>query len=176
MKLLVCLAFFLSSIAFNAPVAYSMSCVTTSVKEEFKEAQFVFVGRVVTATPVSDDYFHYAVKFLIEKQWKGNVQKELMVLIAPSLYEGTPFIKGNQYLIFAYYHHQGLITGGDCGPDRPIEDAGEEIKELDRLSPAPTKEWQYPGKSLIDRSFSDFFISLLISVGLYPTLKHFRKE
>lgn len=172
----MCLTFLLSLIAFNAPVASSRSCVPTSVKEEFKEAQFVFVGTVATITHTSEGDFHYAVKFVIEKQWKGNAQKELMVLISPGLHQGPPFIEGNQYLIFVYRRHQRFVTVGDCGPNRPLEHADKEIKELDCLSRVPAKAWQYPGKGLIERSFSRLFVSLLISVGLYPTLKHFRKE
>jgi hypothetical protein len=60
----------------NAATVSPCSCAGYTERETFRKADYVFLGQVVEIADSGQDYFVYAVKFKVEKQWKGARKAE----------------------------------------------------------------------------------------------------
>lgn len=110
------------------------SCEPRSTNKDFKEANTVFLGQIVEVTQNSDSDFPNAVKFKIEKQWKGTKQSEIVILVAydvPKWCGDLPLSIGMRYIIFSYKEKQALVTYADCGPN--IIATAQAIKKINSL-------------------------------------------
>ena len=134
---LVLAAFLLS---LSAPAAYACSCADFSVRQKFRAADAVFVGKVLELSPTqpSEDFplAMYLVKFEVEKSWKGGLGREVMAVAdfdMPAMCGDLKLAVGESYLIYAPRKKGRLQVLTDCGPNRNVKDAGEEMKRLGRF-------------------------------------------
>ena len=79
MKRTFFLLLFLLFLLVPASEVHPCSCVTSSQREKFRKADYVFLGHVVEISESQVEDFVYAVKFKVEKQWKGSGMAEPIV-------------------------------------------------------------------------------------------------
>jgi hypothetical protein len=119
----------------NAATVSPCSCAGYTEREKFRKADYVFLGQVVEIADSGQDYFVYAVKFKVEKQWKGARKAERIVNFdydTPRMCGDLNLAKGKSFLIYAYRKPEGLISYTDCGPNLQIEDAAGSMKKLNQ--------------------------------------------
>jgi len=136
MRYIVQTALALTLLMFSASIAYSCSCADPSIREKFRAADLVFVGRVIDfkdAPPLKDSIFVYSVTLKVEKIWKGTRKPEITVLWAfdrPGWCNDLPLIKDERYLIYTGREKEGYGVYPDCGPNYFAKYHTEEIKKL----------------------------------------------
>ena len=69
----------LTLILVSTANVYPCSCVNPGQHEKFRKADYVFLGETTEIAESHLEYFVYAVKFKVEKQWKGRKATELIV-------------------------------------------------------------------------------------------------
>ena len=136
-----------------APAVCACSCADPSVREKFRAADAVFLGKVVEMTPFgpTKDFplAMYLVRFEIERRWKGARGREVMAVAdfdQPGWCGDLNLAVGGRFLIYAPREKGRLRVLTDCGPNRNLKYAGEEMKRLGsfwfrsgaRLYPYPT--------------------------------------
>jgi hypothetical protein len=124
---------FLSLLVLSASNAHACSCADPSQREKFRKADYVFLGQVVDIADSNVEDFGYAVKFKIEKQWKGPKMPEPIVDFTydrPGWCGDLNLAKGERFLIYAYREKQNLISYTDCGPNMNVKYAEASIKNL----------------------------------------------
>lgn len=152
LKRLSQLAFTLAIMLGSAPQALACSCADPSVREKFRAADSVFVGSLIEITPTdtAGDFPSAAhlVKFKVEKRWKG-ARTSVIVAVAnydrPGWCGDLSLTAGERYLIYADRQEGRFVVQTDCGPNRNVKNAPEEIKRLNgfwfrlfaRLHPYP---------------------------------------
>jgi hypothetical protein len=119
------------------PAALACSCSDPGVRERFRAADYVFVGRVIEMSPLApDDVSPLAVslvKFSVEGQWKGSKKAEVTAVAdfdMPGMCGDLNLAVGGRYLIYAPVEKGRLLVHADCGPNRVAEYAAGEIKQL----------------------------------------------
>jgi|SRR5581483_3619161 len=120
----------------TAAEVYPCSCGNPSEREKFRKANYVFFGEVTEIADSQLKDFLYAVKFRVEKQWKGPREAELIVNFDfdnPGWCGDMNLTKGKKYLIYAYRKKEGIVSYTDCGPDVKSEYAIASIKKLDNM-------------------------------------------
>jgi len=125
---------FLAVLIGSAPNVSPCSCRDQSEREKFRTADYVFVGQALEIADSNLEYFLYAVKFKVEKQWKGSRTPEQIVNFdfdTPGMCGDLNLEKGKRYLIYAYRKKEGLVSYNDCGPNLKIEHATASMKRLD---------------------------------------------
>jgi len=121
-------------LAGNAPSVYPCSCRGYSEREKYRKADYVFLGEVTEIGDSHLENFVYAVKFKVERQWKGPKQTELTVNFDfdnPGMCGDLNLAKGKTFLIYAYRKKEGIVSYTDCGPNLKGEYAEKSIKKLD---------------------------------------------
>src|SRR3954451_15436154 len=109
MRLVIRTILIFSLLSLSAPLAFSCSCETPSQRKTFRSAKAVFMGKVIQVIMTSSftdktrDY-PYAVKFQVEKSWKGVDKPEITILARAEFLpcEGFRFCEGERYLVYAY--------------------------------------------------------------------------
>jgi hypothetical protein len=119
------------------------------VPEAFSEARAVFIGEVVDIVeprtnnpraPLADRL--YAIKFKIERSWKGVSNQEVVVLSdqgRAGCFSWGSFVKGQRYLVYAERHTPSgaplrkLAVLFSCNRTTLITVATEDLKKLERL-------------------------------------------
>ena len=117
----------------NAADVYPCSCASQSQRERFRKADFVFLGQVTEIADSHLDYFVHAVKFKVERQWKGRKESELIVNFDfdnPGWCGDLNLAQGKQFLVYAYRQSEGVVSYTDCGPNLKAAYAGESMKHL----------------------------------------------
>ena len=116
-------------------VAFSCSCADPSVREKFRQANAVFVGKIVEVKPSAETkadfrYFPQVVTFTVKQQWKGARKPEIVVLVSTD-WQGMcgdlDLIVGESYLIYAHRKNGRLIVHRDCGPSMPLRYAAQDM-------------------------------------------------
>lgn len=133
MKKVVFVLFFSVLFLCQASSALPCSCEGYNEREKFREADYVFLGEVLEIAESDIDYFVYAVKFKVEKQWKGSSKRELIVNFdfdTPGMCGDLNLAKGRSFLIYAYRKKDGIVSYTDCGPNLKTEYAAASIKKL----------------------------------------------
>jgi len=88
----------------HAPAAWSCSCVRSTVAQQFKAAEFVFVG---TSTVVRAD----RATFAVDEIFKGRLPRSVDVGgVGPGASCGVAFDAGGRYTVFAFSTESGLDT------------------------------------------------------------------
>ena len=118
----------------NAAEVYPCSCGNPSQREKLRKADYVFLGEVTEIADSHLEYFVYAIKFEVEKQWKGPRKAELIVNFDfdnPGWCGDLNLAKGKKFLIYAYRKKEGVVSYTDCSPNLNAEHAVASIKKLD---------------------------------------------
>ena len=124
-------------LAFAASNAYSCSCGENTQRQEFKRSKFVFIGKFIKYG--GDEQTGTLVELKITKSWKGGQAGRNITLNYADL-DGCDydlnFMPGKQYLIYAVQSSDKKYTfvSVDCGRSRPIEDAINDIKKMDKVA------------------------------------------
>lgn len=124
---------FLIFLIGNATYVHPCSCGDQSQRERFRKADYIFLGQVTEIADSKLDYFVYAVKFKVEKLWKGSRKAELTVnfdLDTPGFCGDLHLEKDKTFLIYAYREQGALVSFTDCGPNLRAEYAATSIKKL----------------------------------------------
>lgn len=133
-----------------APNSHACSCVTPEVPQAFREARAVFVGEVIEIVePQSDDPKAplanrlYAIRFNVEKSWKGVTSQEISVLSdqgRAGCFSWGPFLKGKKYLVYAERRTpagaptKNLAVLFSCNRTALLPNASEDLKTLETVS------------------------------------------
>ena len=135
MKRIVSLGLFFLLFIGNSVNVLPCSCAGYTEREKFRKADYVFLGQVIDIADSGQDYFIYAVKFKVEKQWKGAKRTELIVNFDfddPGMCGDLNLAKGKRFLIYAYRKQEGIVSYTDCGPNLQNEYAAGSMKKLNR--------------------------------------------
>jgi hypothetical protein len=105
------------------------------VQEQLAWAEQVFLGRVA-------DRDDENTTFSVEAYWKGTGAPTYIVGGGSTLPDGTQvisdcdfgFVANTRYVVFAHRTSRGL-TASSCSMTRPVDQAGELIRLLDRAVP-----------------------------------------
>jgi hypothetical protein len=142
MKVVLQLVFFLVLLISFADLVYACHCSSSSQQQRFRAANTVFIGEVIefkvrpdleTETNQNLKYIPYQVTFNVEKQWKGKRQSKITALAdydSPGFCGDLDLQAGKRFLIYAPRNYGHIIVYRDCGPNRDIENARSEIKNL----------------------------------------------
>jgi hypothetical protein len=114
-----------------ATISFAQCTQTTPVTQEYKQAESVIIGTVLSAHPVPQswdtlDGTNYAVH--IDQKVKGKASGEITIFSEHSVQQFNLQV-GTQYLLFLgnnYQHWQVL----KCGNSSTLDDAGPVIKQL----------------------------------------------
>lgn len=118
--------------------------------EELKKHRAVFVGEVISVGPPKVIKLRNSkgrvygvgpiieVKFRVAKAWKGVNADTLIVKtnVPDGASCGWDFKEGRNYLVYAY---GSLLRASHCSRTAPLESAGDDIRELDRVNPRTRK-------------------------------------
>jgi hypothetical protein len=130
-----------------AITGYSCSCEWPSVRQKFRSADAVFLGKVTRfeelparQTGEELELFAYQATFSVEKQWKGKKQPEIETLVdikIGGMCEGMDMRVGDRFLIYAPRKSGKLLVSRNfCSVNQPAgpgqeEAAKDEIEKLD---------------------------------------------
>jgi len=121
--------------AFNIQKSFGCSCIKPPPsKQLFKKAVAVFTGRVIELKSPFRFFKNYndrtKVTINVDTIWKGT-KKETITLSTPKHREscGVSFVKGNNYLIYAFGTESNL-TVNQCGRVLQIGEATKDLAEL----------------------------------------------
>ncbi|MEJ7578335.1 MAG: hypothetical protein WKF74_15170 [Pyrinomonadaceae bacterium] len=140
MKAIFQTATFFVLLTLGSSLAYSCSCADPSQRQRFRESGAVFVGEVLEFKERSDleirenlKLFPFQVRFKVERQWKGRRQSEITALASldwKGMCGDLDLQVGKRFLIYAPRKYGQLLIYRDCGPNREVEYAKDEIKRL----------------------------------------------
>lgn len=139
------IAFILSILFLLAASEKSFACscmlntkpLKTQVKEAFDSSSAIFSGEVIEIT--SKDEFAVNIKIKVEKSWKGNLSKEIIMTTAKdSAMCGYGFQVGQKYLVYAYGKMDALSTN-ICSRTTGAGNKSD-IKYLDKLKKVKNKK------------------------------------
>lgn len=129
--------FLIGSLLFGAQHAYPCSCLPRSPDKKLKESEAVFVGEAIA---VSKDFQKrtMAVKFKVERYWKGVTYPEVIVIssLPGGGSCGLPVEVGGKFLIYASRSKQ--LETSICS-SRRIGVAADELKKLGKGKVLKTK-------------------------------------
>jgi viroplasmin and RNaseH domain-containing protein len=133
--------------------------ITKEVAEEFNKSSLVFSGKVVEAKwiPITEENASgsrikaevLTLKFAVDNWWKGKNKKEVIWQTSsiryPDLNSGETgsncefsFDLGRKYLVYAS-SIKGRLVASVCGGTTQIENAENDIKELQKLKEVKKK-------------------------------------
>jgi hypothetical protein len=99
-----------------------------------EEMDAVFSGRVSRTARVRGPEHWLETTFEIEGQWKGKEIKRLRVRTPWfAALCGFPFEHGKRYLVYALEEDDGRLYTNACTRTKLLDDAEEEILQLDRI-------------------------------------------
>jgi len=131
---------------FGTCITFGCSCdLFENQRKTFWKAKVVFVGKVIDSDlkivppeEIKGDVAK-AVKFKIEKSWKGTKLNEVTVWLTKYSVNCSGFevTEGESYLIYAYKYKNNLIFNLFCSRSQKIkkenEDLTKELKNLDSI-------------------------------------------
>ena len=137
MKKIVLIAASLLILTSNA--ASACFCIPLSPKKKFRNSRAVFAGKVIDIMAqsdrnreTSDSLAWFKVTFEVSKVWKGQVDKQQVVLSAEySPGCGYSFEKGKEYLVYAN-GEELAIQPGWCDATKPLANAEADLAVLEQ--------------------------------------------
>jgi len=108
--------------------------------EEFQNSTSVFVGKVIEAKKVKvkpsikGDSDYYKVKFEVQKSWKQNTPKEIVVAQSGGCI--LSFKEGEEYLVYASLSN-GILWTAFCSRTREFIYADEDLREFEEKGEKP---------------------------------------
>lgn len=131
-------------IILAAESSFACSCIRSLVEEEFRNADAVFLGRVVS---VGGFLSFGGARFKVEKSWKGVDLDEVIVHTVPNTCAFS-FEEGETYVIFGGRSPEGKLGTWACSNSTNVKykHAAEVFPYLERLetiplAPASTGYW-----------------------------------
>lgn len=126
-----------SLLVLNPDSASACSCLRSTPEEHFARANAVFSGKVIevdgkqnTQIPLPDSFLNRQIKFEVSRVWKGNVEKQEVVLTSDSSAScGYSFEKGKEYLVYAS-EQDGKLQTGLCSGTNLLSQAQENLETL----------------------------------------------
>ena len=116
-------------------------CAATSLREELKKADAVFVGEAVSfrSSGSGDPMLSSVARIQVSRYWKGTERPEQIDILTDGSNGSDcgPVLAKGTYLVYAYKKGQWLATWA-CTRTRRIEEAAEDLKMLGPGHP-PTK-------------------------------------
>ena len=167
MKHLIQVILLIGTFAMSAADSQACSCISFEVPEALSEARAVFVGRVIAITkPRSNDPKAaladrlYAVKFRVEKSWKGATFFREVIILSDQGRAGCfswgPFLKGRKYLVYAEeVEGDSLAVLFSCNRTAWVANASQDIRQLQAFQ-------LFPPRVPSQLPFRDFTKSILI--------------
>lgn len=134
MKIIVRTVLLLTFLALAASAAYSCECEFASAGKKLRRSKSVFVGEVVEIGPNDKSrWATVAVKFKVERFWKGVKEEFIVVVGAPAAAGacGLPVEVGKKYLIYAGRTEDGQLETSFCA-SRRLENAAEDLTVIGR--------------------------------------------
>ena len=134
MKRLLRTTSLISFVMFAATIVYPCTCEIMKPSKKLKEARAVFIGEVVEIGHNDKSrWATVAVKFKVEKYWKGVKEPYITVVTAPGICCtcGLKVEAGTRYLIYAFDLEDGQIETSLC-TSAPVDSelSIEELKVL----------------------------------------------
>jgi hypothetical protein len=136
-------------LGLSATVAYSCTCLQRSHRKEFRQADAIFSGRVISkvedrsyvppklnVSPAFqkriDSTKRFILRFEIERRFKGVEGKtlDLIAYESTSPCTGMSFDVGERLLIYADREPEGLTDGGLCSRTRTLDENSLDYREL----------------------------------------------
>ena len=123
-----------SMVALGAATVYPCTCDFWKPEKKLRKARAVFAGEVVTiGSNDKDEFARVAIKFKIDRYWKGIKEPFITVVSAPGIccQCGLPVQVGHKYLIYAFKTDKGQIETSLCA-SAPMESerSQEELRVL----------------------------------------------
>jgi hypothetical protein len=129
----------LTFVALSASAVYPCVCEIMKPSKKLRKAKAVFIGEVVEiGRNDKSEQASVAVKFKVERYWKGVKEQFVTVVGAPAAAGacGLPVEIGKKYLIYAFKMEEGQLETSFCDSrwiDRATEDLaflgkGKELK------------------------------------------------
>ena len=115
--------FVVSFVMLAATVVHPCTCNFMKPEKKLRKARAVFVGEVVAVGSNSEDsWATVAIKFKVEKYWKGVGDPHITVVSAPGICCtcGLKVVSGAKYLIYAFKMENGQLETDLC-VSRPVE-------------------------------------------------------
>jgi hypothetical protein len=107
---------------------------TNVVVAAVEEMDAVFSGRVTRTARVRGPEHWLETTLEIEARWKGEEVKQVKVRTPWfAALCGFPFEHGKQYLVYAVIEEDGRLYTDACTRTKPLEQAEDEILQLDRI-------------------------------------------
>ena len=125
----------------NTPLTYACSGEIHSHRRDFREARAIFIGQaleIIRNPRIPEGYpsgeIDYAVRFEIERKWKGARGAEITILVhSPVTCSNFNFQEGERYLVYAF--GRDLVSTTIFTRSRPLEWENEETrKEMRELN------------------------------------------
>ena len=138
MKKIVFSTFIVAALlVFTQATAFACSCIEIpepyeqKVKSKLNDAKAVFSGKVIEINDKPQS-FEVFVKIKVERLWKGNVSKEVIITTENNsgVFCGYSFEVGKSYLIYARGSDESNLTTGLCLGNLQLQKAAEELKIL----------------------------------------------
>ncbi len=107
--------------SFTAPATYSCVCEIMKPGKKLQEAKAVFVGEAVEiGGNDKSDWATVAVKFKVDRYWKGVKEEFVTVVGAPASVGacGLPVEIGKKYLIYAFELDKDQLETSFCSSRR----------------------------------------------------------
>lgn len=122
-------------IILAAESSFACSCIRSPVEEEFRNADAVFLGRVVG---VGGFLSSGGARLEVEESWKGVDLDEVTVHTIPNTCAFS-FKEGETYVIFAGRSPEGKLGTWACSNSTNVKyrHAAEVLPYLERLEPIP---------------------------------------
>ena len=136
------LYFFFFLFSFTSTVFACTCTPIKSIKKEFLNSSSVFIGKVVSITPVkmdsSTNAIQYRVVFELKTGFKNARKKRIQVITGMDDDCGFSFVKDNEYLVFAV---GGLVLEtNQCTRTKEVTEADIDILVLNYLVNNPEPE------------------------------------
>ena len=128
---------FLLTSVIGAPLCFATTISIVSHRYEYRHSSAVFVGMVISITQPRDGRGD-AIRFRVDKRWKGPSVPELTVRARSGAGSYIPrFDIGKKYLVYSSFEEDT--------PDTPrelfVKGLGR-TRELDRLTPERVREYK----------------------------------
>ena len=133
MKNFIRTALLLTFVALTASAVYPCQCEIMKPSKKLRKAKAVFVGEVLEiGRNDKSEWATVAVKFKVERYWKGEKEQYVTVVGAPSAAGtcGLPVELGKKYLIYAF-KSEGQLETSFC-VSRSLENATEDLTIIGR--------------------------------------------
>lgn len=121
-----------SIVVFGAATVYPCSCDFWKPEKKFRKARAVFVGEVVAiGSNDKDEFATVAIKFKIDRYWKGIKEPFITVVSAPGVCCtcGLRVRVGQKFLIYAFKTDDDQLETSLCDSG-PLEHSQDELRVL----------------------------------------------